>query len=141
MSTGDSEKREANKQTLHRLLASISALDADGLRDQLHDSVVFTLPYDSTIPDCDRDGVVQLLSKMFVIFKKFELTITEVYDNLDPDLLIAQYQGDCVGRVKPVLYKNEYIGVFRFVDGKVANWREYANPEIAHAAFAEFAAD
>lgn len=33
------------------------------------------------------------------------------------------------------------VGVFLFVDQKVENWSEYVNPEIAHAAFAEFAVD
>jgi ketosteroid isomerase-like protein len=78
---------------------------------------------------------------MFVMFKKFEITITDIYDLLDPNMLIARYRSDAVGRDKPVAYQNEYLGIFRFRDGKITFWREYNNPEVAHAAVARFAGD
>lgn len=141
MTVDDAATRKSNKQTLRRLMSGIAALDTDAIGAELHDSAVFELPFDSTLPDCDRDGLLQLLSTMFTMFKKFELTITDVYDLVDPDLLIARYSGDCEGRDQPVVYQNEYIGIFRFTDKKIAFWREYANPEIAHAAFAQFTTD
>jgi ketosteroid isomerase-like protein len=93
------------------------------------------------VPDCDRDGFVQLMSMMFVMFKKFDITITYIYDLVDPAMLVALYQSDAEGRDKPVSYQNEYIGVFRFRDGKIVSWLEYANPEASHAAIAKFADD
>jgi ketosteroid isomerase-like protein len=133
--------REANKQTLRRAVAGITALDIEAVQAELHDATDFALPWEPTVPDSDRDGFLQLLSMMFVMFKKFDITITDIYDLLDPNILIACYRGDAKGREKPVAYQNEYVGFFRFVDGKIALWREYANPEVAHAAVARFAED
>jgi ketosteroid isomerase-like protein len=133
--------RETNRQTLRRAMGGITALDADAIRAELEDSAVFELPFEPAVPDCDRAGFLQLLSMMFVMFKKFEITITDIYDLVDPDMLIARYQSDAMGRDEPVVYQNEYIGIFRFVHGKITFWREYNNPDIAHAAVAKFADD
>jgi uncharacterized protein len=133
--------RKTNKQTLRRAMSGITALDADAIRAELHDSAAFELPFEHAVPDCDRDSFLQLLSMMFAMFKKFEMTITDIYDLVDPDMLVARYQSDAMGRDKPVIYQNEYIGIFRFLDGKITFWREYNNPEVAHAAVAKFADD
>jgi ketosteroid isomerase-like protein len=122
-------------------MGGITALDADGIRAELHDAAAFELPFETAVPDCDRDSFLQLLSMMFVMFKKFDITITDIYDLVDPNVLVARYQSDAVGREKPVSYQNEYIGIFRFLHGKITYWREYNNPEIAHAAVAKFADD
>ena len=141
MSVDSATTREANKETLRRAMSGITALDADAIRAELHDSAAFELPFENAVPDCDRDSFLQLLSMMFVMFRKFEISITDIYDLLDPDMLIARYRSDAVGRDKPVAYQNEYLGIFRFLDGKITFWREYNNPEVAHAAVAKFADD
>jgi len=141
MTPTDATTRDTNKATLRRAMAGITALDAEAIINELDETARFELPFEVAVPDCDRDGFLQLLSMMFVTFKQFEITIVEILDLLDPNALVARYHGDCVGRDKPVSYKNEYIGVFRFRDGKITYWREYNNPEIAHAAIAQFAED
>jgi ketosteroid isomerase-like protein len=141
MTMDSATTRETNKQTLRRAMGGITALDADGIRAELHDAAAFELPFETAVPDCDRDSFLQLLSMMFVMFKKFDITITDIYDLVDPNVLVARYQSDAVGREKPVSYQNEYIGIFRFLHGKITYWREYNNPEIAHAAVAKFADD
>jgi ketosteroid isomerase-like protein len=133
--------REANKETLRRAMSGITALDADAIRAELHDSAAFELPFENAVPDCDRDSFLQLLSMMFVMFRKFEISITDIYDLVDPNMLVVRYQSDAEGRDKSVIYQNEYIGIFRFVDGKIRLWREYNNPEVAHAAVVKFADD
>ena len=141
MTVDSASTREANKQTLRRAVAGITALDIKAVRAELHDATDFALPFEAAVPDSGRDGFLQLLSMMFVMSKKFDITITDIYDMLDPNMLIARYRGDAEGRDKPVAYQNEYIGIFRFVDRKIALWREYANPEVSHAAIAKFADD
>jgi ketosteroid isomerase-like protein len=141
MTVDGAATREANKQTLRRAMAGITALDAEAIRTELHDSAAFELPFESSVPDCNRDSFLQLLSMMFVMFKKFDIAITEIYDLADPNMLVARYQSDAEGRDKPVSYQNEYIAIFRFDDGKITYWREYNNPEVAHAAVAQFADD
>jgi ketosteroid isomerase-like protein len=122
-------------------MSGITALDTDAIRAELHESAILQLPFEPAVPDSDREGFLQLLSMMFVMFKQFTITITDIYDLVDPNMLVARYRSDAEGRDKPVSYQNEYIGVFHFVDGKITLWLEYANPEASHAAIAKFADD
>jgi uncharacterized protein len=139
--TDNASAREANKQALRRAMAAVTALDTDAVLAEMHDSAVFSLPFESLVPDTDMAGYRQLLAATFTMFKKFDVTITDVYDLVDPNVLIARYRSDSEGRDKPVVYQNDYIGVFDFRDGKMTSWREWANPEVSHAAIAGFADD
>ena len=141
MTGTDSATREANKQTLRRAMAGIGALDLDAVIAELHDDVQFELPYEKAVPDSGQDGIRNLLGSMFVMFEKFTLTLTDIYDMLDPNMLVARYRGDAVGRAKPVAYRNDYIGVFEFRDGLITLWREFDNPMVSAAMVAEFAED
>lgn len=141
MTVDSGSARMANKQTLRRAMQAITALALDAFTLELHESATFALPFEDSVSDCGRDGFLQLLSTMFAMFKKIDLTITTVYDLVDPDVLIAQWHSDAEGREKPISYLNEYIGVFHFRDHKIASWRGYANPDAARAALAKFAQD
>jgi uncharacterized protein len=139
MTDTDSATRDANKQALRRAMAGISALDLDAVLAELHDDVRFELPYEEAVPDSGRDGIRDLLASMFVMFGKFDMTVTDIYELLDPNMVVARYRGDALGRDKPVVYQNDYIGVFEFRDGKITLWREYDNPAISGAMIAKFA--
>jgi uncharacterized protein len=141
MTDPDSATREANKQTLRRAIAAIGALDLDAVVSELHDEIRFELPYEEAVPNSGVDGIRTLLGSMFVMFAKFDLALTDIYDLLDPNMLVARYQGDALGRDKPVAYRNDYIGVFEFRDGKITLWREYDNPMVSAAMVAEFGGD
>jgi uncharacterized protein len=139
MTDTDSATREANKRALRRAIDGISALDLDAVLAELHDDVRFELPYEEAVPDSGRDGIRDLLASMFVMFGKFTMTLTDIYDLLDPNMVVARYRGDALGRDKPVVYQNDYLGVFEFRDGKITLWREYDNPAISGAMIAKFA--
>jgi ketosteroid isomerase-like protein len=141
MTDTDSATREANKQTLRRAMEGISALDLDAVVAELRGDVRFELPYEDAVPDSGVDGIRDLLGRMFSMFQKFGMTLTDVYDLLDPNMLVARYRGDALARDKPVIYRNDYIGVFEFRDGKITLWREYDNPMVSAAMLAEFADD
>jgi ketosteroid isomerase-like protein len=141
MSVDSATTREANKQTLRRAMSAISVHDIDTVGAELHESAAFVMPFQADLPDCDRTGYLQLLAMMFVMFEKLELTITHIYDLVDPNTLVARWRVDGVYRLKPVVYENEYIGVMHFRDRKIVSWRGYANPEAAHAALAKLAED
>src|SRR6201999_4263701 len=98
MTADNAATRETNKQTLGRAMNGISALDADAVRAELHDAAVVELPFEPAVPRCDRDSFLQLLSMMFVMFRKFDITITDIYDLVDPNVLIARYRSEAEGR-------------------------------------------
>jgi uncharacterized protein len=141
MTVDSATAREANKQTLRQAMSAITAHDIEAVGAKLHESAAFVMPFQADLPDCDRAGYLELLSMMFAMFEKLELTITHIYDLVDPNILVARWVVDALYRHKPVVYENEYIGVLHFRDNKIVSWRGYANPEAAHAAIAKFAED
>jgi ketosteroid isomerase-like protein len=141
MTVDSATTREANKQTLRRAMKAITAHDIDAVAAELHESVDFVLPFEPAVPDGDRDSFLQLLSMMFAMFEKLKLTITHIYDLVDPNILVARWLVDGMYRHKPVVYENQYIGVMGFRDGRIVSWRGYANPEAARAALAKLAKD
>src|SRR6202012_6264914 len=123
MTVDGATAREANKQTLRRTMKAITAHDIDAVGAELHESVDFVLPFESAVPDGDRDSFLQLLSMMFAMFEKLELTITHVYDLVDPDILVAQWLGDGIYRHQPVVHEDPVTGGIGVREGKVDSLR------------------
>ena len=65
---------------------------------------------------------------------KFTLTLTNIFECLDPDLLIAEYVSEGRSTITNKPYRNSYIGLWRFRDGKICGVKEYLNPMIANEA-------
>ena len=53
---------------------------------------------------------------------------------IDPEWVVAEYRGE-IDRADGGTYNNDYVGLFRVVDGKIALFKEYFNPEILVEAF------
>lgn len=133
--------RESNKQVLRRAMAAIGALDVDAVLAELHDDMLLQLPYEEQVLDLDKAGFGELFTVMFTLYKQFDITVDEIFDLVEPNQLIARYQGDCVGRDKDVRYANSYVGIFRFTDGKITLWCEYDNPITTLKSLEDFAAE
>ncbi len=128
----DDEKRAANRQVVSTVLATVSAGKFEQLADHVTDDLVFELPYGPEfMPDPieGRDAWNQMQLITFKLFSSFTLELTLVHECLDPDELIAEYRSDAVVERNGNAYRNRYIGVFRFREGKISHWREFHNPE------------
>lgn len=128
----DDERRAANRQVVSTVLDTVSAGKFDQLADYVTDDLVFELPYGPDFmpnPIEGRDAWNQMQLMTFKLFSSFALALIEVHECLDPDELIAEYQSDAVVERNGNAYRNRYIGVFRFRDGKISHWREFHNPE------------
>ncbi len=92
------------------------------------DDMVLELPYASPPSVIEGlDTALGYLTAAFGVFR-FSLTITEVHECVDPDLLVLEYTsaGRLLASGKP--YANRYIGVYWFRDGRIAKVREFYNP-------------
>jgi len=128
----DTERRAANRELVQRVLATVSAGAFDQLPGYMADDLVFELPYGPDFMPNPIEGLeawnqMQLLT--FAMFSSFALELVEIHDCLDPDELVAEYRSEAVVARNGNDYRNEYIGVFRFRDGKIARWKEFHNPE------------
>jgi ketosteroid isomerase-like protein len=61
-------------------------------------------------------------------FDPYRHRVTQFYDTVEPDLLIAEYESDTVYHPTGRAYANKYLGIVRFTGEKVSWWKEYINP-------------
>jgi ketosteroid isomerase-like protein len=132
MTMSDDERRAANKKVFTTVTDTITAGEFEKLGDYMSDDLLFELPYAGKfLPDpiqgLEKWNQMQLMT--FGMFESFRLELREFHDCLDPDELVAEYQSDAVVKRNGNAYKNRYIGVLRFRDGKIAEWKEFHNPK------------
>jgi ketosteroid isomerase-like protein len=102
--------------------------DVEGQLARCTEDFVLRFPYSDPPAELrGKDAVRPRLTQALAVFE-FALTLTAVYDCLDPDLLIAEYtsQGRVTTTGKP--YANAYVGIVRFRDGLICEQTEYYNP-------------
>jgi uncharacterized protein len=132
MMMDDDDKRAANRQVVSTVLDTVSAGKFEQLVDYVTDDLVFELPYGPDFmpnPIEGRDAWNQMQLMTFKLFSSFALALVEMHDCVDPDELIAEYRSDAVVARNGNAYRNRYIGVFRFREGRISHWREFHNPE------------
>jgi ketosteroid isomerase-like protein len=121
----------ANRTIFETVLARISAGDFDRLAELMTDDLVFDLPYGPDflpMPIEGREQCNQMQLMTFQLFSSFQQELVEIHECADPDELIAEYRSDAVVARNGNTYRNRYIGVLRFRDGKISHWREYHDP-------------
>ena len=132
----DDEIRARNRATIEASMAAVSDGDVDRQLALCTDDFILDLPYaDPPKSVAGKETVRAYLKSALGIFQ-LELTITEVYDCVDPDRLVLEYTsvGSVTTTGKP--YANNYIAVATFRDGLVCRQREYYNPLPAARALA-----
>ena len=133
----DSDLRQQNLEGVKRAFAAIGKGDADAMMANYTDDVQMELPFGSPpFVMNGRDKITAYLREAFKTFK-FELTLTEVHECLDPNRLVVEFTSDGMIATTGKKYANRYIAVYWFRDGKVCKWREFLNPTIMAEAFAQ----
>jgi uncharacterized protein len=128
----DDARRAANRALFTTVVETISAGEYEQLRDFMTEDLVFDLPYGPDFMPNPIEGLepwLKMSLMTFKMFRSFGLELTEVHDCLDPDELVAEYRSDAVVAHNGNAYRNRYIGVVRFRDGRISAWREFHNPE------------
>ncbi len=130
-------RREANKAVLREVFEAIGAGNAQTLAKLYTQDFILELPYAAPEPIRVEglDNVGTYLAEALTTFK-FTLTLGEVYDLTDPDVLIAEYTSEGEVTTTGVAYANSYIGIWRFRDGQVCGTKEWYNPLVAAEALA-----
>ncbi len=125
------ERRAANRALLEHVVSLFGTDRAGELAECYTSDWILELPFAD--PPVRLDGGRQIgayLASRLGTFV-FTLSLTDVHECVDPDLLVAEYESD--GHVthtgKP--YRNTYIALWRFRDGKVCGVKEFPNPMVA----------
>ena len=127
----DAERRAANRAVLERAMSAIGTGDRATLTDLYTEDWILELPFSD--PPRRLEGAVEIAAYLGPQMGRFEFTLSlvEVHFCVDPDLLVAEYtsEGRAAATGKP--YRNTYIGLWRFRDGRICGVKEYLNPMVA----------
>ena len=132
MTSTDGDRRASNRALIEQVMATISAGEFERLAEFMTDDLVFELPYGPDFMPDTFNGLEtwdQMQRATFGLFTSFRLEPVHFHDCLDPDQVIAEYRSEAVVARNGNDYRNRYIGVLRFRDGKIAEWREFHNPD------------
>jgi ketosteroid isomerase-like protein len=114
---------------------AFGAGDVAALDDLYTEDYVLELPYAKPDPVRvqGRAEVQQYLTGAFQVFR-FQLTVTDHWRLEGVDALVAEYTSE--GSVVPTgrRYANNYVGIWRFRDGRVSRTTEWYDPVISAAA-------
>jgi len=125
-----SSDREA---VVRELFARLSAGEWESAGALAADDVTFELAYAPEfmeMPVRGRAGLVELYATILgPMFDGFTIAPDEVILGADPDVAVVTYASDATVRHNGKLYRNRYVGIFRFRGDEIVSWREYHNPE------------
>jgi ketosteroid isomerase-like protein len=127
----DNDRRDTNRAAFVSVLETISAGEFEKLVQYMTDDLVFDLPYGPDFIPNPIEGLEpwnQMQLMTFQLFDSFRQELLDVHECVDPDLLIAEYRSEAVVKRNGNAYRNRYIGVVRFRDGKICSWREFHDP-------------
>ena len=133
----EKEVRERNMDVLKTAISSIGTGNNEIFSSLYTDDWVLELPYSE--PPKVLKGINEILSYLKPQMGKLEFTLslTEIFECLDPNLLIAEYVSEGRSTITHKPYQNSYIGLWRFREGKICGVKEYLNPMIAAEANAQ----
>ena len=130
-SLNEKEVRERNIEVLKTAISSIGTGNSEIFSSLYTEDWVLELPYSE--PPKVLTGINEILAYLKPQMGKLEftLTLTEIFECLDPNLLIAEYFSEGKSTITNKPYQNTYIGLWRFREGKICGVKEYLNPLIA----------
>ena len=130
-SLNEKKVREQNMEVLKTAISSIGTGNSEVFSNLYTEDWVLELPYSE--PPKVLTGINEILTYLKPQMGKLEftLTLTEIFECLDPNLLIAEYVSEGRSTVTNKPYQNTYIGLWRFREGKICGVKEYLNPLIA----------
>lgn len=111
---------------------AFGAGDVAALDHLYTDDYVLELPYSKPTPVRveGRANVQEYLTGAFQVFR-FQLTVTDHWKLEGVDALVAEYVSE--GTVLPTgkRYANNYVGIWRFRDGRVSATKEWYDPIVS----------
>lgn len=130
-SLNEKEVRERNIEVLKTAISSIGTGNSEIFSSLYTEDWILELPYSE--PPKVLTGINEILAYLKPQMGKLEftLTLTEIFECLDPNLLIAEYFSEGRSTITNKPYQNTYIGLWKFREGKICGVKEYLNPLIA----------
>ncbi|HVX23276.1 MAG TPA: nuclear transport factor 2 family protein [Acidimicrobiales bacterium] len=125
----DDAVRSANEATLRKMMEYLAAEDFDGIFTLWGDDSALELPFmpNHALRRVEGKDNVQAFFKAVNgnDLGEINLTVRSIMPMLDPNAFFAEYTGEATVKATGGTYCMDYLGFFRFSDGKIVLWREY----------------
>ena len=124
--------------TVEQMLGAVSRGDVDGYLACVDDDIVYEAPYYAEMaPRRGRDELASMLTNLSARFASVSYEVTNTFETVDPELVIAEVRGDNAVHDSDRRYRNHYVMFVRFRDDRVVHWIEYSNPMVYRDATGE----
>lgn len=131
------ESRARKIAMIEQFYEFISATEYEKLYDLCTDDVRMSIPYQ--LPGFPNHGAgkeqLRQLNGAMGRYSSTAQTVVKVEPMLNPDSFLVAVKGDMVVRDTGRPYHNDYLNIFRFRDGKIAEWVSYHDPVRQLVAF------
>lgn len=131
------ERRASNLETLRAYFDLIATGDVDSLAEYWHADLVFEAPFSFTGTPSSTEGKQAVYERLSTSYGLVSMAfhITEVYELVDPNRFVVEYEsrGHMLGSGDE--YTNSYITLVEFRDGLMCRFREFYDSQRCAAAF------
>lgn len=125
----DDAVRSANARTLDRMMTYLAAEDFDSIFELWHEDSALEIAF---MPNHalrrveGRDNVKTFFQAVNGNdLGEINLTVRSIMPMHDPNAFFAEYTGEATVKATGGTYRMDYLGLFRFVEGKIVLWKEY----------------
>jgi uncharacterized protein len=121
----------SNVELVRELCRRLSSGDFDGAAAIMAEDLRHEAPFTPAGPPMIRRGKAafrEILDQVLPGLQGWSVHITTLYPTVDPSWVVAEGEGRGIFVATGAPYENRYVWIFKFADGKVAEWKEYANP-------------
>lgn len=134
----EARRRERHQAVLLELFAHLNARDYEAALGLVADDVLWEMPFapPALRAPFNRERFGKLLRGWPAVFSHgLTFSDVDITPMLDPDRIIVEFRGEAVMAATGQPYRNRYVGIFEFSDGRIVHAREYFDSAVAIRAF------
>ncbi|MFI5776336.1 nuclear transport factor 2 family protein [Nocardia sp. NPDC051570] len=132
------EDRARMRAVIESFYERTSAKDLDSVLKLCTDDLRMRIPFDPFVSVREvvgKEAVRAVGKPALEWYDSYRQIVTGIEPMLDPDVWLVTVKGDLFVRSTGRAYRNDYLTVFRFRDGKIAEWTTYHDPIRQMVAF------
>ncbi|MDE0604180.1 MAG: nuclear transport factor 2 family protein [bacterium] len=130
-------RRAANLNRIRAYFELIATGDVDALAQYWHDEIVFEAPFSFTGKPSRTAGKQEVNDRLSTSYGLVSMAfhITEIYELIDPERFLVEYDSDGHMLGSGERYQNSYITLVEMRDGLISRFREFYDSQRCAAAF------
>lgn len=126
---------DREQQTITQIFTTFLSLmvkDVQALMNLYAEDAVVEYPYAFDTPRRleGKKAIYNYLKDALAQMQDLKFTNVRIYPTTDPNVLLAEVQGEAVIAATGLSYQQEYVIRLETKNGQIAHYREYWNPKI-----------